>query len=84
MGNMITDSMGTRLSPAEVEHTGPVLFAYNVEMTPIYGDTKTVPVLAEDSVAAINCAFEILFPDWNTNKPTSGMKVKVIAFDRRA
>lgn len=81
---------GNPLSPEEArywvddEKRGELLHAYNVEVTEVGGATETVPVLASDSVDAIERAFAILFPDWDTKKPTSGMKIKVIAFDKRA
>ncbi len=79
--SLFTDE--TPLSRSELEHVGPALIAFNVEITAVGGEPVIVPVLAVDSVDAINRGFEIMFPDWNTSKPTSGMKVKVVAFDRR-
>lgn len=83
----ILDLLEPRLSLPEVEHGGQPLTAFNVEVTTaakdgIDGHVCVIPVLAPDSVEAINRAFELLFPDWDVKKPTSGMKVKVTAFGR--
>ncbi len=61
------------------EH-GVTLLACNVTVTPIGGQPETVPVLAADTVDAINIAMDILYPDWNTDKPKSGMKIHVEVF----
>ena len=73
---------GAELSPAERESAGVELHAYNVEVTEAGTNAITVPVLAADSVDAIQRAFGILFPNWDEKRPTSGMKIKVVAFGR--
>ena len=78
----ILDLLGAGLSQSEKESTGVELHSYNVEVTEAGADPVLVPVLAADSVDAIQRAFDILFPDWDTKKPTSGMKIKVVAFER--
>lgn len=79
----ILDLLSGELSPAEKESVGVDLHAYNVEVSEVGKAMIEVPVLAADSVDAITQAFSLLFPDWDNKKPTSGMRIKVVAFERR-
>lgn len=80
----ILDLLAGGLSASEIEHGGKELLACKVEVTPLGGATETVPVYAADTVDAINKAMEILYPDWDQEKPKSGMKVRVVVFGRAA
>lgn len=80
---------GTPLSPTEAAYwvddakLGDTLYAYNVEVTAVGCESVSIPILATDSIDAITRAFELMYPNWDEDKPKSGMKIRVVSFERR-
>lgn len=75
----ILDLLDPPLSQVEKEHGGQPMIAYNVEISIGMG-AAIFPVLATDSCEAILRGLELAYPDFDSQKPAGGLRVKVVAF----